>query len=90
MKIKLILFVIIIFCEKVHAQSTKNEKLEMEQKIVRSWVKYSVNAKDGSQLQDVGIVRKTASMLIFRKGGGCVLIFGNKALLSETCVEVLI
>jgi hypothetical protein len=80
MKIKLILFVIIIFCGKVYAQSTKSEKLAMEQKIVRSWAKYSVNAKDGSQLQDEGVARKAASMLIFKKGGGCVVIFGNKAI----------
>ena len=87
MKSKLIFFVIIAFCRQVFAQSLKEEQLKVEQKIIRSWVKYRIDAKDGSQFQDESVARKAASMLIFKKGGGSVVIFGSKAIQARYAIS---
>ncbi len=79
MKIKLILVVAIVFGQQLFAQNTPSEQLNIEQKIARSWVKYRIDMKDGSLALDDNIVKKSASMLIFKKGKGGVLIFGSKA-----------
>ncbi|MEA5459285.1 hypothetical protein VB796_09565 [Arcicella sp. LKC2W] len=87
MKSKLIFFIIFTFCRQVYAQSLAEEQLKIEQKIIRSWVKYRIDAKDGSQLQDENVARKTASMIIFKKGGGSVVIFGSKAIQARYAIS---
>jgi hypothetical protein len=87
MKTKLLLFVIFIFCQQVFAQSLAEEQHKIEQKIIHSWVKYRIEMKDGSQPRDESIARKAASMLLFKKGRGSVVIFGSKAIQARYSIS---
>lgn len=75
MKIRLLLFTLLLLWHKSNAQIATNE----QQKIVRNWVKYRIEMKDGSQVPDENIAKNTASMLIFKKGNMGVIINGRNA-----------
>jgi len=75
MKIRLLLLVLLSFWHKSNAQMVTNE----QQNIVRNWMKYRIEMKDGSQVLDQSIVRNAASMLVFKKGNMGVIINGKNA-----------
>lgn len=75
MKIRLLLFTLLLFWHKSNAQIATDE----QQKIVKNWVKYSIEMKDGSQVPDENIAKNAASMLIFKKGNMGVIINGRNA-----------
>ncbi len=79
MKIRLLLLTFFSFYSQIQAQISTEEQKNVEQKIMRNWVKYRLEMKDGSQVADESIVKKTASMLIFKKGNACVIISGKTA-----------
>lgn len=79
MKIRLSLYIFITFCYQSYAQIPSEEKKSLEQKIVRNWVRYRLEMKDGSQIPNENIAKKVASMLIFKKGNVCILISGKNA-----------
>jgi len=75
MKIRLLLFILLLFWYKSNAQIATNE----QQKIVRNWVKYRIEMKDGSEVPNENIAKNAASMLIFKKGNMGVIINGRNA-----------
>ena len=75
MKIRLLLLLILLFWHKTNAQIVTNE----QQNIVRNWIKYRIEMKDGSQVLNESIVRNAASMLVFKKGNIGVIINGKNA-----------
>lgn len=79
MKIKFLLLIFALFCYQSIAQNSTNEQKSIEQKIIRNWVKYRVEMKDGSEVLDKKLVREAASMLIFKKENACIIISGNLA-----------
>ena len=87
MKIKNLLLVLLIFLHKSNAQIVTNEQQNIEQKIVRNWVKYRIEMKDGSQVPDENIAKNAASMLIFKKGNVCILIAGKTAQQSQYAIS---
>lgn len=87
MKIRLLLLVLISFCYLSKAQDLANEQKELEEKIRRNWVKYRVEMKDGSKVADEDILKKAASMIIFKNGNACVLISGKTAYQSQYVVS---
>ena len=79
MKIKLLLLILLSFWDQSFAQTYMDKQENIEQKLIRSWVKYRVEMKDGSQISNEDIAKKMASMLIFKKGKVYVLISGKIA-----------
>ena len=79
MRIRYLLSILIFFEFQSFAQISTDEQKNIEQRIRRSWVKYRVEMKDGSQVSDENIAKKAASMLIFKKANACVLISGKIA-----------
>jgi hypothetical protein len=79
MKIRLLLLTLFSFCYQSQAQNSINEQKDVEKKLIRTWVKYRVEMKDGSAVLDENIDRFTASMLIFKKANTFVLISGKQA-----------
>ncbi len=87
MKIRLLLVILLSFWYQCQAQTFIEEQKDIEQKIRRTWIKYRVDMKDGSQIPDENVAKKTASMLIFKKGNVCVLISGKTAQQSQYAVS---
>jgi len=83
MKIRLLLFILLLFWYKSNAQIATNE----QQKIVRNWVKYRIEMKDGSEVPNENIAKNAASMLIFKKGNMGVIINGRNA--QQTTYAIL-
>ena len=79
MKIKLLLLILLSYWYQSFAQTSMDEQKNIEQKLIRNWVKYRVEMKDGSQISNEDVAKKTASMLIFKKGKVYVLISGKIA-----------
>ncbi len=79
MKTRLLLFALFILCHYSYAQTSTDEQKNIEQKLMRNWVKYRVEMKDGSQVVDEKMAKVTASMLIFKKNNVGVVIFGRDA-----------
>jgi hypothetical protein len=87
MKIRLLLFTLFSFYSQSQAQTTIEKQKDIEKKIIRTWVKYRVEMKDGSLVLDESIGRFTASMLIFKKANTFVLIAGKDAQQSKYYVS---
>lgn len=87
MKIRLLLLTLFSFCYQSQAQNSINEQKDVEKKLIRTWVKYRVEMKDGSAVLDENINRFTASMLIFKKANTFVLIAGRQAEQSKYYVS---
>jgi hypothetical protein len=87
MKIRLLLLTLISFYYQSQAQTSTEEQKNIEQKIRRTWIKYRVDLKDGSQIPDENIAKKAASMLIFKKANVCILISGKTAQQSQYAVS---
>lgn len=79
MKIKLLLLILLSFWHQSFTQTYMDKQKDIEQKLIRNWVKYRVEMKDGSQILNGDIAKKMASMLIFKKGKVYVLISGKLA-----------
>jgi hypothetical protein len=79
MKLSLLLLTIITLCYKSTAQTPIEEQSQVEKKLMRTWAKYRVEMKDGSQVPDEKIAKNAVSMLIFRRAGALVLISGKTA-----------
>jgi hypothetical protein len=79
MKIKLLLLILLSFWFQSFAQTSTDEQKSIEKKLIRTWVKYRVEMKDGSQIPDTSIAKNAASMLIIKKGNTCVIISGKTA-----------
>lgn len=79
MKIRILFFVLILFWHQSKAQISTNERQNAEQKIVKNWVKYRIEMKDGSHVPDENIAKNAASMLMFKKGNKGVIINGRNA-----------
>ncbi len=79
MKIKLLLLILLSFWYQSFAQTYTDKQKNIEQKLIRSWVKYRVEMKDGSHISNEDIAKKMASMLIFKKGKVYVIISGKIA-----------
>ncbi|MES2517221.1 MAG: energy transducer TonB [Bacteroidota bacterium] len=79
MKIRFLLLSLFAFYHQLHAQSLTEDQKQIEQKIIRSWAKYRLDTKDGSQISDERLQKSVASMFIFKKGNVGVVIFGDKA-----------
>lgn len=86
MKIRLLLFTLLLFWHKSNAQVSTDDQQNRLQKLKRNWVKYRIEMKDGSQVPDENIAKKAASMIIFKKGNVCVLISGKTAQQSQYTV----
>jgi hypothetical protein len=87
MKIRLLLLTLTSFYYQVQAQNYIEKQKNIEKKIIRTWVKYRVEMKDGSSVLDESIDRFTASMLIFKKANTFVLISGKEAQQSKYYVS---
>jgi hypothetical protein len=83
MKIRLLLLILFSFYCQLQAQTPSEKHKEFERKIIRTWVKYRVEMKDGSLVLDESINRFTASMLIFKKANTFVLVSGKEAQQSK-------
>ena len=79
MKIRFLLLIFSSFWYQSFAQISTDEQKNIEQKLMRNWVKYRIEMKDGSQVLDESIAKNAASMLIFKKANVCVLISGKTA-----------
>lgn len=79
MKIRLLILISLSFWYQSFAQTSTDERKNIEQKLLKNWVKYRIEMKDGSQISNENIAKKTASMLIFKKGNIYVLISGKIA-----------
>lgn len=79
MKVRLLLLILSTICCQIQAQSSTEAQRQVEQRIMRSWVKYRIEMKDGSQVPDERITKNAASMLIFKKGNMGILISGKSA-----------
>ncbi len=79
MKIRLLLLTLFLFYYQSDAQTSTDEQKNIEQKLMRNWVKYRLEMKDGSQVPDENIVKNAASMLIFKKGNTGIVINGKNA-----------
>ncbi len=89
MKTKFLLFIfsIIFYQIQIQAQSSTVQQRQIEQKIIRNWVKYRIEMKDGSQVPDERITKNAASMLIFKKGNVGVLISGKNAQQTQYAIS---
>jgi TonB C terminal len=83
MKIRLLFFVLISFYCQSQAQTSIEKQKDIEKKIIRTWVIYRVEMKDGSSVLDESIAKFTASMLIFKKANAMVIISGKDAQQSK-------
>jgi hypothetical protein len=83
MKNRLLLLTLFSFYYQSQAQTSVDKQNDIERKIIRTWVKYRVEMKDGSLVLDESIGRFTASMLIFKKANTFVLIAGKDAQQSK-------
>jgi phosphotransferase system IIB component len=72
----LLLFVLIF---QLNAQTSTDNQAQFETNILRNWAKYRLEMKDGSSVLDEDLVKNTASMIIFKRKGGLILVTGNKA-----------
>ena len=79
MKIRLLLLIFSSFWYQSFAQTSTDEQKSIEQKLMRNWVKYRIEMKDGSQIPNESIAKKTASMLIFKRANVYILISGKIA-----------
>jgi hypothetical protein len=64
---------------QINAQISTEDPLQREKYLVRNWIKYRLEMKDGSPVLDEILVKNTASMIIFKRKGGLILVSGNKA-----------
>ena len=87
MKIRLLLLILSTICYQIHAQSSKVQQRQIEQKIIGNWVKYRVEMKDGSQILDERINKNAASMLIFKKDNAGVIISGRNAQQTQYAIS---
>jgi phosphotransferase system IIB component len=87
MKNRLLLIILISFWYQSLAQISADEQKNIEQKLMRNWMKYRVEMKDGSQVPDDNIAKNAASMLIFKKGNICIIISGKTANQSQYAVS---
>jgi phosphotransferase system IIB component len=83
MKIRLLLFTLFSFYYQSQAQTSIEKQKDIEKKIIRTWVKYRLEMKDGSAVLDNSITKSTASMLIFKKANVVVIISGKEAVQSK-------
>lgn len=79
MKFRTLLLILSLFWHQSFTQTSTDEQKNIEQKLLRNWVKYRVEMKDGSQIPNENIAKKTASMLIFKKANVYILISGKIA-----------
>jgi hypothetical protein len=87
MKIRLLLLALFSFYYQSQAQTPLEKQKDIEKKIIRTWVKYRVEMKDGSAVLDENVAKFTASMLIFKKANIFVLIAGRDAEQSKYSVS---
>jgi hypothetical protein len=83
MNVRLLLLILSLFYYQSMAQISLDKQRDIEKKIIRTWVQYRVEMKDGSLLLDESIKRFTASMLIFKKSNIFILILGREAQQSK-------
>ncbi len=67
------------FTFSIKAQTSPSTPEQWGKNILQNWVKYRVEMKDGSSVLDESLVKNTASMIIFKKANGVVIINGKKA-----------
>ena len=87
MKIRLLLLILSIICYQIQAQSSTVQQRQIEQRIIRNWVKYRIEMKDGSQVPNERIAKNAASMLIFKKGNVGILISGKNAQQTQYAIS---
>jgi hypothetical protein len=87
MKVRLLLLILSIICYQIQAQSSTVQQRQIEQRIIRNWVKYRIEMKDGSQVPNERIAKNAASMLIFKKGNVGVLISGKNAQQTQYAIS---
>jgi phosphotransferase system IIB component len=83
MKNRLLLIVLIVFYYPSNAQDLVNTQAQFAKNILKNWVKYRVEMKDGSQVLDQDLVKNTASMIIFKRANGVIIVTGRNALQSK-------
>ena len=87
MKIRILLLILSTICCQIQAQNSTEQQRQIEQKIIRNWVKYRIEMKDGSQILDERINKNTASMLIFKKDNAGVIISGRNAQQTQYAIS---
>ncbi len=79
MKTTLLLITLIFFCYQSVAQNLVDTQALFAKNILKNWAKYSVKMKDGSQILDENFVKNAASMIIFKRANGLIIVNGKKA-----------
>jgi tetratricopeptide (TPR) repeat protein len=83
MKTRLLLISLIFFYAQSNAQDLTDTQAQFAKNILRNWVKYRLEMKDGSPAMDENLVKNTASMIIFKRANGVIVVTGRKALQSK-------
>jgi phosphotransferase system IIB component len=77
MKNRLLLITLLFFYYQSNAQNLV--ETQFSKNILRNWAKYRLEMKDGSALLDENLSKNTASMIIFKRANGVIIVTGRKA-----------
>jgi TonB family protein len=61
------------------AQTSPSTPVQWGKNILQNWIKYRVEMKDGSPVLNEFLVKNTASMIIFKRANGLIIVNGRKA-----------